>query len=110
MPSRKNINLEKVPASLSPVCPQCKAQIEPAQIRRIGFDEIKCPWCDAIFQARKSEGITCPHCHDETGIETAAALDQTFMSRKACEKCDREFLIVDGVPMTEDQYSRKSEA
>jgi hypothetical protein len=29
------------------------------------------------------------------------------MSRKACEKCGREFLIVDGVPMTEDQYRRK---
>jgi glycogen debranching enzyme len=47
-------------------------------------DEIKCPWCDAIFQPRKKTGIICPHCHQETGIGTAAALDQIFMSRKAC--------------------------
>jgi transposase-like protein len=107
MPSRKKINLAKVLASLNTNCPKCQAVIEPAQIRRINFDEIQCPWCDAIFEPRKTTGMICPHCHQETGIGTAAALDQIFMSRKACEKCGKEFLIVDGVPMSEDQYRRK---
>jgi len=35
------------------------------------------------------------------------AFDQILMSRKNCENCGREFLIVDGVPMTEDQFHRR---
>jgi hypothetical protein len=41
---------------------------------------------------------------------SAAAFDHVFMSRKSCEKCTQEFLIVDGVPMTEDQFRRKGKA
>ena len=37
---------------------------------------------------------------------TAAALaDDAFLLRVRCEKCGKEFLIVDGVAMTDEQYS-----
>jgi hypothetical protein len=49
-----------------------------------------------------------PHCKQETGIGTAALFDHVFMSRKRCEKCGKDFLIVDGIPMTEEQYARRS--
>ena len=48
----------------------------------------------------------CPHCGEQTGVGTAALFDSILMSRKECEKCGREFLIVNDVPMTEDQYDR----
>jgi DNA-directed RNA polymerase subunit RPC12/RpoP len=110
VPSRKKINLEKVLASLNTTCPTCGRVIEPAEIKRVSWDEIECPDCNARFEPSRRKGVTCPHCHQETGIGTAAAFDHIFMSRKACEKCGREFLIVDGAPMTEDQYRRKGEA
>ena len=43
MPSRKKINLQKVLASLYTDCTECQAKIEPAQIQRMGFYEVKCP-------------------------------------------------------------------
>jgi hypothetical protein len=52
--SPREIDLQKVAASLNTVCPQCMAVIEPSQIMRINFDEIKCPWCDAMFQPQKT--------------------------------------------------------
>jgi hypothetical protein len=54
--------------------------------------------------------VVCPHCHQETGIGTAAAFGHIFMSRKRCEKCGREFLIVIDIPMTEEQYRRLGSA
>src|SRR5215472_452418 len=59
MPSRKKINFEKVMAALNTTCPTCQAVIEPAQIRRLNFEEIQ---CDAIFEPRKKTGMICPHC------------------------------------------------
>ena len=52
--------------------------------------------------------MICPRCKQETGIGTAALFDHVFMSRKRCEKCGKDFLIVDGIPMTEEQYARRS--
>jgi predicted nucleic acid-binding Zn ribbon protein len=42
--------------------------------------------------------MKCPHCGQE--IEIANVLSFLFLSR--CEKCDKEFLVVDGIPMTEE--------
>jgi hypothetical protein len=53
--------------------------------------------------------MICPHCHEETGIGSAALFDTILMSRKRCEKCAREFLIVNGIPMTPEQYAAKAE-
>jgi transposase-like protein len=52
--------------------------------------------------------MICPHCQQETGIGTAALFDHVFMSRTKCERCGKEFLIVNGVPMTREQYARRS--
>jgi hypothetical protein len=49
----------------------------------------------------------CPYCKKETSIGTAALFDTVFMSRKICDQCDREFLIVNDVPMTQEQYDRR---
>jgi transposase-like protein len=49
----------------------------------------------------------CPYCKQETGIGTAALFDTVLMSRKTCEKCGREFLIVNDMPMTQEQYDRR---
>ena len=50
----------------------------------------------------------CPYCKQETGVRTAALFDTVLMSRKTCDKCGREFLIVNDVPMTEEQYEQES--
>jgi transcriptional regulator NrdR family protein len=49
--------------------------------------------------------MKCPHCGQEIGISTAALADHAFLLRTQCEECGKEFLIVEGVPMTEEQYS-----
>ena len=47
----------------------------------------------------------CPYCKQETGVRTAALFDTVLMSRKTCDKCGREFLIVNNVPMTEERWA-----
>jgi len=37
-------------------------------------------------------------CKQETGVGTAALFAKVLMSRKTCEECGSEFLIVDDVP------------
>jgi hypothetical protein len=44
-----------------------------------------------------------PYCHKQ--IATVDFADSAFILRTLCEKCGKEFLIVDGVPVTEEQYS-----
>jgi uncharacterized protein (DUF983 family) len=46
----------------------------------------------------------CPYCKEETGIGTVALFDTVLMSRKTCEKCGHEFLIVHDVPMIEEKW------
>jgi hypothetical protein len=46
--------------------------------------------------------VRMPYCNQEDGIGTTALFDTVLMSRKICEKCG-EFLIVNDVPMTEQQ-------
>jgi hypothetical protein len=52
MPSRKRINLQRVLESLSTVCTQCQAVIEPYQIQRVDLEQIECPFCDALFKPK----------------------------------------------------------
>ena len=49
--------------------------------------------------------MKCPHCNQEIGIGTVELSGQAFLLRTQCEKCGKEFLIVEGVPMTDEQYS-----
>ena len=54
MPKKQKINLEKVLASMNTLCPKCGRVIQPAEIRRVSFDEIECPECGARFKTRPS--------------------------------------------------------
>jgi transposase-like protein len=100
MPSRKKINLPAILASLNLVCPKCQAEIEPAQIIRIKFEEINCPHCDSIVKPQRmpvpmpTHEVTCPYC--EADLEIVSPLDHIFMARRTCPECGREFLIKDG--------------
>ena len=49
--------------------------------------------------------MKCPYCGQEIGTPIAALADDAFLLRTQCEKCGEEFLIVDGVPMTDERYS-----
>ena len=49
--------------------------------------------------------MKCPYCGQEIGIGIAALADEAFLLRTQCEKCRKEFLIVEGIPMTDKQYS-----
>lgn len=51
------------------------------------------------------QAMKCPHCHQEIGIATADLADHAFLLRTKCEKCGKEFLIVERLPMTDEQYS-----
>jgi ribosomal protein S27AE len=54
MPKKQKINLEKALASMNTLCPKCGRVIQPAEIRRVSFDEIECPECGARFKTRPS--------------------------------------------------------
>src|SRR4029077_12287737 len=54
MPSRRKIDLTRVRASLTTVCPNCGHEIEPAELRRIDFNRALCPPCKAIFTPGKT--------------------------------------------------------
>jgi len=49
MPRCRKINLEKVRASLTTVCPKCGKVIPPADVRRIDFERVECPVCGEQF-------------------------------------------------------------
>ena len=51
------------------------------------------------------QAMKCPHCHQEIGIATADLAAHAFLLRTKCEKCGKEFLIVERLPMTDEQYS-----
>jgi uncharacterized protein (DUF983 family) len=53
---------------------------------------------------------TCPHCGQQTGIGTAALFDTVFMSRKTCEQCGLQLLIVNDIPMTQQEYDLSKDA
>ena len=49
--------------------------------------------------------MKCPYCGQEIGIRIAALADEAFLLRTQCEKCGKEFLIVEGVAMTNERYA-----
>ena len=46
--------------------------------------------------------MKCPHCNRK--IADSVLADDVFLLRTRCERCGKEFLIIDRVPMTEEQY------
>ena len=56
---------------------------------------------------RRTPPMKCPHCGKEIAITTADLADGAFLLRTQCERCGKEFLIVEGVPMTDEQYASR---
>jgi DNA-directed RNA polymerase subunit RPC12/RpoP len=50
--------------------------------------------------------MKCPYCGQEIRTPIASLADESFLLRTRCEKCGKEFLIVEGVPMTDERYSK----
>ena len=55
--------------------------------------------------ARRFDQMKCPYCGQRIGIATVDLSRHAYLLRALCEKCGKEFLIVNGIPMTEEQYS-----
>jgi ribosomal protein S27AE len=64
MVSKAKINREKVMAALNTLCPKCGCSIPPESVRRIDFEEMRCPACGAIFNPGKARPIV----KSETGV------------------------------------------
>jgi hypothetical protein len=43
------INLEKIAAALTAVCPHCQAILTPADWQRVDGERVKCKWCSGLF-------------------------------------------------------------
>jgi len=56
-------------------------------------------------ELRRASSMNCPHCNREIDDSTAALADHAYMLRARCEKCGKEFLIVESVAMTEEKYT-----
>ena len=64
--------------------------------------------CFQSSQERREKRIyEMSHCEQQTGIGIVALFNTIFMARKTCEHCRLEFLIVNDVAMTEDEYAGK---
>jgi uncharacterized protein YbaR (Trm112 family) len=48
----------------------------------------------------------CPHCGQEAKDPKAALFDSISIGRLTCQHCRREFLVVDDVPMTLEQFQQ----
>jgi transcription elongation factor Elf1 len=48
--------------------------------------------------------FTCPRCGRKTAVFGADQFDTVDMGRGTCEHCHQEFLIVNDIPTTEDEY------
>jgi transposase-like protein len=52
--------------------------------------------------------LICPHCGRQTAIPCAAEFAFIEVGRFTCEHCEKEFLALDNVPMTEEGYAAKN--
>jgi transposase-like protein len=67
--------------------------------------------CALFFQPRlkplhyvevpKMAMLTCPHCGQRTTIACAEEFAFIDVGRFTCEHCEKEFLVLDNVPMRE---------
>ena len=49
--------------------------------------------------------ITCPHCDAELAVRNA--MQSILMASRTCPKCNKEFLIVNDLPMSVDQVRKR---
>jgi uncharacterized protein YbaR (Trm112 family) len=52
----------------------------------------------------KEQEIACPHCRAGLILDTPTGT--ILLARRICPSCEEEFLIVDDVPMTADEYRK----
>lgn len=52
--------------------------------------------------------FTCPYCKEKTEVPGAANFWMVDAANAACEHCGRDFVIVDNLAMTEEQYRAAS--
>jgi len=53
MVPRKKIDLNRVLEAMNTTCPSCAHVITPAEIRRVDFEQMRCPKCGEVFDAKK---------------------------------------------------------
>ena len=63
---------------------------------------------DGGKRAGEIEVFTCPHCGRQTRVFGAEQFDTIEMGRGMCTHCGQEFLIVNDIAMTEQQYREGS--
>jgi transposase-like protein len=51
--------------------------------------------------------VACPYCKLQTNIP--GGFDEIDVGRFTCELCRSEFLIIDNVPMTQEQYQSRAQ-
>jgi hypothetical protein len=56
----------------------------------------------------KPQRFTCPHCGLKTTIFGASKFASIEFGRARCDHCEREFMIVNNVSMTEEEYRKES--
>jgi hypothetical protein len=62
----------------------------------------------AAQKVAKRKTVKCPSCGEQTHIGIAGVFEQVHIARTECEHCRIEFLIVDDVPMTREQYEKRN--
>ena len=51
---KNKINRAKVLAALNTTCPSCGVSLPPAGVVQVDFEQMRCPKCGHVFDARKS--------------------------------------------------------
>jgi uncharacterized protein YbaR (Trm112 family) len=54
--------------------------------------------------------LACPYCHKSAKVPSGDEFEFVDIGRLTCEHCEREFLVIDNVPVIEDQPPGKKKA
>jgi hypothetical protein len=46
----------------------------------------------------------CPYCKNQTKVPGATPFTTIFVAKATCQQCSKEFIVVDNVPLTQEQY------
>jgi transcription elongation factor Elf1 len=59
---------------------------------------------DSLWHNTRVIMFNCPYCKAETDVVGTADFATIDLGRAICEHCGKEFIIVENLPMTEEQY------
>jgi uncharacterized protein YbaR (Trm112 family) len=54
--------------------------------------------------------LACPYCHRQTTIPGDYEIESIDIGRFTCDHCDREFLVIDNVPVIEAERKKAPKA